>query len=143
MMSVTDKEIGEIIEKSKAIEYYFNNILHNFILPQKNVEFFRNVILHTSIIPLSSKFKLVRSICEIYDMKPNFDKESIYRLLEIRNIFAHQSMYEEHPEGTSWVDEFKGSGKYTRKPPKELYDEFNKLYDDQINKVIEFSESIK
>src|SRR3989338_9458744 len=97
--------IGEIIEKTKGIEYYFDCILHNFILPQKNVEFFRNVMLHTSITPMGSKLKIVKSICKNYSINPDFDIAKIHRILAIRNIFAHESTYVEHPENISKIDE--------------------------------------
>ena len=81
-------------------------------------------------------------ICKNYSINPDFDIAKIHRILAIRNIFAHESTYVEHPENISKIDELSGNGGYTQKTPEELYSEFNNLYEEQRSMIIKFSESI-
>ncbi len=130
-----NEKIGDVMEKTKSLEYYLNCIISNFISP-KETGFFDNVILNNGIVSIGDKLKVIKTICNARKVYFNFDR--LHQLINIRNLFAHESSYVEFDNGSMLVkiDELKSNGKYIETTFNSKYDEFQKLDEELKWKLI-------
>lgn len=141
-MNIQEK-IGEVIDKTKSIEYQLNCMIHNIILPTKNVAFFQNVILNSSVIPLGAKLRIIKSLCINLKLKQDFDIDKVHRIINIRNLFAHESSYVDTENGDiHYMDELKSDGKYISQTVEKYHKEFNELFEVQYNRIVKFNETL-
>ena len=136
-----NEKIGDVVEKTKSVEYYLNCIIGNYISPTRT-GFFDNVILNGSIVDFGKKIKVIKTICEAEGIE--FDFKNLHELMNIRNLFAHESTYVEFPNGEMLVkmDQLKNDGKYIESTFNDKYNEFVKLYTEEIKNIMKLNQDI-
>ena len=127
---------GEIINKTKHIEYLLNCIVSNYIATKRE-GFFSNIILNSTVISLGQKIQIIEVILKLNDIPFNFNDAR--RLISLRNLFAHESAYADDPKGITelFIDSLK-NGQYKTKRFEDLHSEFITLYpivDDTITSL--------
>lgn len=136
-----EEKIGDVIEKTKHIEYILNCIIGNFVSP-KEVGFFDNIILNSSIIPIGVKVKIIKTICKIHNEDYNLD--NLHKLINLRNLFAHESSYvDSYDQGMLVkINELKNDGSYNEKEFEETYKRFLKIYLEVKKGIIKLNEKL-
>ncbi len=132
---VFEQKIGNVVEDMKSIEYFLDCIILNRIMPSSSGSwgFTQNIILNSSIIPIGTKLKIVKTICKEQNNLFNFDK--LHRLINIRNLFAHESSYVEEWNMLVKMDELKSDGEYIESEFEGLYQEFLETYNQEYQKL--------
>lgn len=138
----TSKELlvlrGAIIHKSIDIDAYAGAIIENyFVLPNKHTEF-RDMVISDPYFSFGLKIKILKKILK----KINWDsyealKEDLYRVNEIRNLFAHSVPFGFDGHLSCYI----GEKPMEIKKAKEMYDEFIPLWTKtmgELDKVFQY-----
>ena len=130
-------DIVDVIDRAAVIENLINQIIVGYCKPRKEAwRFMWSIVLDTSVMTLGAKVKVVMAVS--HEMEFKLDKNSLHRVIELRNAFAHHAS-DAHPvlvvggtpeEDTShlefWV--LATSGKISRIKRHKAFDEFNAAY---------------
>lgn len=114
-------KIGNVIECMKSIEVLLNEIILNRIQPM-DLEFSKNIVLNSGVISFGNKVKLVKTICN--KQSKQIDCDRLHRLINIRNLFAHETSYVEDKGMIVKMNELKSDGKYNSVEFEKLFDKF-------------------
>ncbi len=130
-------DVVDVIDRAALIENVINQIIVGYCKPRKEAwEFMWSIVLDTSVMSLGAKVKVVMAVS--HEMRFKLDKNSLHRVIALRNAFAHHAS-NAHPvlvvgrtpeEDTNhlqfWVLE--ASGKISRIKRHKAFDEFNAAY---------------
>lgn len=130
-------DVVDVIDRAALIENIINQVIVGYCKPRKDAwQFMWSIVLDTSVMSLGAKVKVVMAVS--HEMGFKLDKNSLHRVIALRNAFAHHAS-NAHPvlvvgrtpeEDTShlqfWVLE--GSGKVARIKRHEAFAEFNTAY---------------
>jgi len=130
-------DVVDVIDRVALIENIINQIIVGYCNPRKDAwEFMWSIVLDTSVMSLGAKVKVVLAVS--HEMGVKLDKDSIHKVISLRNAFAHNAS-NAHPiyvvgrtpeEDTSHLQllVLEGSGKVSRKKRHEAFTEFNGAY---------------
>ena len=130
-------DVVDVIDRVALIENVINQVIVGYCKPRKAAwEFMWSVVLDTSVMALGAKLKVVLAIS--HEMSHKLDKDSLHRVIALRNAFAHHAsnahpIYAEGrtPEQDSTYLQLcvlEGSGKIARVKRHEAFAEFNMAY---------------
>ena len=130
-------DVVDVIDRTALIESVINQIITGFCQPRKDArDFMWHIVLDTSVMSLGAKVKVVMAVS--HEMKFKLDKNSLHKLIALRNAFAHhasdaypayvvgRTQKEDSSHYQLWV--LDGSGKITRGKRTDAFAEFNKTY---------------
>lgn len=133
---------GFVVERFSEIEGLINTVIFDFISPTTDAEsFVGNHLLDNSVVSFASKAKLLLIIDREKNAK-RIDREKLFRLLSIRNAFAHNNVGkkleladEDPPVGALrdiyfFIESIKSDGAIKRVKRDDAYAEFIHLCDE-------------
>jgi hypothetical protein len=88
MTTQNAEDLAAVIDGAAIIELLFDQVILLFYQPQQQ-EHFSALVLSSSVLPLGTKLKIVSGIAA--QKKHTLSNDSIHRVLELRNAFAHHS----------------------------------------------------
>lgn len=130
-------DVVDVIDRVAHIENVLNQVIVAYCKPRKDAwEFMWSIVLDTSVMSLGAKVKVVMAVSQ--EMVFKLDKNSLHRVIALRNAFAHHAS-NAHPvfvvgrtpeENTSHLQflVLEGSGKVSRIKRHEAFTEFNAVY---------------
>ncbi len=144
-------DVVDVIDRAALIENVINQIIVGYCKPRKEAwEFMWSIVLDTSVMSLGAKVKVVMAVS--HEMRFKLDKNSLHRVIALRNAFAHHAS-NAHPvlvvgrtpeEDTShlqfWVLE--ASGKISRIKRREAFDEFNAKYRAALESLVQLKSMV-
>ena len=128
----SEQKIGNVVEKIKSIEYLLDCIIINRIEP-KDLGFVQNIILNSSIISIGGKLKIIKTICKEKGKNDNF--QDLHRLINIRNLFAHETSYVEDKDMIVKMNELKSDGKYIESEFEKAHQQFLELFNKEYGRI--------
>lgn len=138
-----NEQVGDVINKLKWIEYSLDRIIENHVGP-KDTCFFHGIILNSSVISFGVKLKIIKTICEMKNVK--YDFNNLHKLSTLRNIFAHESSYwdltEQKIENMYKIDELRSDGKRVSHILQQKYDEFLEIYETESENIKELNKKL-
>ncbi len=142
-LKVFEQKIGNVVEDMKSIEHFLDCIILNRIMPgsPSSWGFTQNIILNSSIISIGTKLKIVKTICKEQNNPFNFNK--LHRLINIRNLFAHENTWVEDGDELVKMDELKSDGKYIESEFEGLHKEFLETYNQEYQKLTKLLSELK
>jgi hypothetical protein len=130
-------DVVDVVDRVALIENLINQIIVGYCKPRKAAwEFMWSIVLDTSVMSLGAKVKVISAVS--HEMNFKLDKDSLHRVIALRNAFAHHAS-DAHsivaigrtPEENSTYFQFwvlEGSGKISRIKRHEAFAEFNVKY---------------
>lgn len=86
------QDLVHVINQAGHIENLFNQIIHDYCAPREHAWYFMwSVVLDTSVMPLGNKLKVVMAVA--HELKFKLTKEALYKVIQLRNSFAHNTTY--------------------------------------------------
>lgn len=146
--------ISDVIQKFNKIEAELKEILTLYINPSNDKRgFTQNFLLHNSIISFAGKLKLFKRINNEEGWMNNNYFQDFYRLLHIRNAFAHSPTTDikpsikfpiKFPVRFQYHVELSHSKKvFELLSMEELYKEFNNKYQKILDLLIDIKKELK
>ena len=135
-----ERKTGEVVEQTKNIEMMLDDIILDYIAP-KNMTFTRDIILNSSLISIGNKIKILRTICNQLNEKQDF--VDLYKLVNIRNVFAHGKPFIEDEDGIFKLFEIKSDGKIDEIELDKLHDKFVDLFNHQMQILIKLHSKLR
>lgn len=130
-------DVVDVVDRVAFIENLINQIIVGYCKPREAAwEFMWSIVLDTSVMSLGAKVKVISALSHEMDFK--LDKDSLHRVIALRNAFAHHAS-DAHPviavgrtpEEDSTYFQFwvlEGSGKISRIRRHEAFAEFDVNY---------------
>ena len=128
----SEPKIGNVVEKIKSIEYLLDCIIINRIEP-KDLGFVQNIILNSSIITIGAKIKIIKTICKERNRDEDF--QDLHKLINIRNLFAHETSYVEDNGMIVKMNELKSNGEYIESEFEKVHQQFLELFNNEYGRL--------
>lgn len=144
-------DVVDVIDRVAHIENVINQVIVGYCKPRKKAwEFMWSIVLDTSVMPLGAKVKVVMAVS--HEMGFTLDKNSLHRVIALRNAFAHHAS-NAHPvfvvgrtpeENTSHLQflVLESSGKVSRIKRHEAFSEFESVYRAARDSVVQLRNMI-
>ena len=147
-----DNDISQVVDRTDLIENLLNQIIVKFLSPREEIlPFFWNVFLDGSMISMGTKVRLVILIAQ--EIKFKLDQDSIRRVNNLRNAFAHHGL-QSHPTtivGKTPDDDkqsyqlqvITSSLKIKRMSRSEALEDYNKNYNSAKKTLVEMIKALE